>query len=81
MKKDKTKLVSLDIEGVGFMCRAGIVPHLDYPVLIGRDCSLSTLLLKEAQQGGARDYLPETKWKVLPLGEGVLAHLTDQDHS
>lgn len=65
-----------------FMCRVGVVPRLDCLVLLGWDGPLliTLMTMKWRTQACALVGHPiDQKWADLPLGEGKLAHLTEQD--
>lgn len=79
------KLVTLEVGGQTFTCRVGVVPRLDYAVLIGRDCPLLAHLLKNSQRNPKasvhQGLQAEPERVELPLHRIDLAQLTRDDAS
>lgn len=44
------KIIRITIEGHKYWCRTGVVPNLDTPLLIGRDCPILTRLVERQGQ-------------------------------
>lgn len=60
-------------------CKVGVVPCLDYAVLLGKACAVLLQLLKQARPSVHQTGLPglqaEDHWEDLPLGPAELALL------
>lgn len=88
MSKHPTKIIKIYIQGQPYLCRAGVVPHLDMALLIGCDCPILSQLVEdqgnytkppEQIMSTTSAQAEEVKAPPLPMSPGEMARLTAAD--